>query len=97
MIGHDPIGQMLHGDGAQRRILRRLPHDRIAAHAGDGGIPRPDGDRKIEGGDHADDAQRMPLLEHAMRRPLRGIVRPYSWRDRPTAKSQMSIISCTSP
>ncbi len=25
------------------------------------------------------------------------IVRPYSWRDRPTAKSQMSIISCTSP
>src|SRR4051812_19265537 len=26
-----------------------------------------------------------------------GIVRPYSCRDRPTAKSQMSIISCTSP
>ena len=26
-----------------------------------------------------------------------GIVRPSSWRDRPTAKSQMSIISCTSP
>ena len=26
-----------------------------------------------------------------------GIVRPYSWRDRPTAKSQMSIISWTSP
>ncbi|MNQ41757.1 hypothetical protein D3C85_554440 [compost metagenome] len=25
------------------------------------------------------------------------MVRPYSWRDRPTAKSQMSIISCTSP
>lgn len=25
------------------------------------------------------------------------IVRPYSWRDRPTAKSQMSIISWTSP
>ena len=26
-----------------------------------------------------------------------GIVRPSSWRDSPTAKSQMSIISCTSP
>ena len=26
-----------------------------------------------------------------------GIVRPSSWRDRPTAKSQMSIISWTSP
>ena len=25
------------------------------------------------------------------------MVRPYSWRERPTAKSQMSIISCTSP
>jgi hypothetical protein len=25
------------------------------------------------------------------------MVRPCSWRDRPTAKSQMSIISCTSP
>ena len=25
------------------------------------------------------------------------MVRPYSWRDRPTAKSQMSIISWTSP
>ena len=25
------------------------------------------------------------------------MVRPYSWRDRPTANSPMSIISCTSP
>jgi hypothetical protein len=25
------------------------------------------------------------------------MVRPCSWRERPTAKSQMSIISCTSP
>ena len=34
-----------------------------------------------------------------MRWPGRSLamVRPYSWRDRPTAKSQMSIISCTSP
>ena len=35
----------------------------------------------------------------AMRWPGRSeaMVRPWSWRDRPTAKSQMSIISCTSP
>ena len=26
-----------------------------------------------------------------------GIVRPSSWRDSPTAKSQMSMVSCTSP
>ncbi|MNQ94091.1 hypothetical protein D3C85_1095920 [compost metagenome] len=25
------------------------------------------------------------------------MVKPYSWRDKPTAKSQISIISCTSP
>jgi hypothetical protein len=25
------------------------------------------------------------------------VITPYSWRDRPTANSQMSIISCTSP
>src|SRR5687767_2357216 len=25
------------------------------------------------------------------------MVRPYNWRERPTAKSHMSIISCTSP
>ena len=26
-----------------------------------------------------------------------GMVRPYNWRERPTAKSAMSIVSCTSP
>ena len=58
----------------------------------------PDRDREVERGDDADRPQRMP------RSPSSGgpgrseaIVRPYSWRDRPTAKSQMSIISCTSP
>src|SRR5205085_2808129 len=35
-------------------------------------IPRPDRDRKIERGDAADGAERMPLLEHAVIGPLAG-------------------------
>ena len=37
---------------------------------------RPDGDREVEGGDDADDAERVPLLHHAVARALRGMVRP---------------------
>ena len=43
----------------------------------------------------------MPIGCHCsyMRWPGRSLcmVRPYSWRDRPTENSPMSIISCTSP
>ena len=43
----------------------------------------------------------MPMGCHCsyMRWPGRSecMVRPYSWRERPTANSPMSIISCTSP
>ena len=34
-------------------------------------IPAPDGDREVEGGDHADETERMPLLHHAMAGTLR--------------------------
>ncbi|MDL1901135.1 sigma-70 family RNA polymerase sigma factor, partial [Anaerolineae bacterium CFX9] len=36
-------GDVLAGDGAQRRLARRLPDDRIAAHERQRAVPRPDG------------------------------------------------------
>ena len=48
--------------GDQRSELRRLPDDGVAADQGDGGVPRPHGGREVEGGDHADDAERVPGL-----------------------------------
>ena len=63
---------MLHGDGAQRHIGRWLPDDAIAGDGRDGRVPTPNRNRKIEGADHADDAQGMPLFHHAVQRPLRG-------------------------
>src|SRR5690606_27075219 len=41
------------------------------ADGGERTVPCPDGDRKIEGGDDADNAQRMPLFHHAMVRTFR--------------------------
>ena len=48
-----------------------FPNRRVAADRGQRGVPRPDRDRKIESGDHGDNAERMPLLHQAMIRPLR--------------------------
>ena len=45
----------------------------------------------------ASDTQWMPLLISSDPDVLLCMVRPYNWRERPTAKSQISIISCTSP
>ena len=43
-----------------------LPDDAVAAHRRDHGVPGPDRHREVEGADDADDAERMPLLVHAM-------------------------------
>ena len=61
-----------HRRGGQRRLLARLPDHRIAAHQRQRGIPRPYRDREIEGGDHRDRAERMPLLDHPVVGPLAG-------------------------
>ena len=42
----------------------------VAADRGEEGVPGPDRDREVEGGDDADDAERMPLLVHAVLGPL---------------------------
>ena len=57
VVGHDAVGDVLHGDRAERRRRGRLPHHGVAADRGNRRVPRPDGDRKVEGGDHADHAR----------------------------------------
>ena len=69
---HGLAPELLAGERRQRRLLRRLPHDRVAADDGEGEVPRPHGDREVEGADDADHAERMPGLHHAVARPLRG-------------------------
>ena len=56
----------------ERRRLGGLPHHRVAADGGERRVPRPDRDGKVEGRDDADRAERMPLLHHAVPRPLGG-------------------------
>ena len=65
------IADMLHGEGAQGGLGRGLPHGGIAADRRQESVPGPYCHRKIEGGNHAHHAQRMPLLVHAMLRPFR--------------------------
>ena len=60
------VADVLHRDGAQGNLGGRLPHGDVAADRGDERVPGPDGDREVERGDHADDAQRVPLLVHAV-------------------------------
>ena len=55
----------------QRRLLRWLPDDAVAADEREGGVPRPDGDGEIERGDDADDADRAPVLGQPMVGPFR--------------------------
>ena len=64
--------QRLHGKRRQRRLFRRLPDGGIAADQRQRGIPRPDGDREVEGGDDADHAERMPGFHHPVLGALGG-------------------------
>ena len=75
LLVDDAVGERLHGERGERRLRRRLPDDRVAADRGERRVPRPDGDREVERRDDADDAERMPLLVHAVRDAL-GVHRP---------------------
>src|SRR5579871_3072475 len=70
MTSQHAVTNLLHRDGGQRSLVRGLPDHTVAANSGDQRVPRPNGDRKVERGDNADQAERMPLLVHAMLRPL---------------------------
>src|SRR5882757_8267929 len=56
----------LGGECGQRCFFGGLPDDGVAADEGEGGVPAPDGDGEVEGGDDADNAERVPGLHHAM-------------------------------
>ncbi len=64
------VGHPHHSYGSQRSLRRRLPHRHVADYGGDERVPRPDGRREVESGDHADGPQRMPLLLYTMMRAL---------------------------
>ena len=64
------VADVLHGDRAQRGLERRLPDRDVAADRGEKRVPGPHRHREVEGADHADDAERVPLLEHAVVRAL---------------------------
>ena len=65
------IANVLHGECAQRGLGRGFPNGGIAADRGQECVPRPHGYGKIERGDDAHNAQRVPLLVHAMLRAFR--------------------------
>ena len=65
-----PAQQRVRRPRRQRRLLRRLPHDRVPACERECCVPRPHRDGKVERGDDAAHAVRMPRLEHAMVGPL---------------------------
>src|SRR5204863_452803 len=60
-----------HGNRCERRFFRSFPHSRVAADSGQGCVPRPDRDWKIESGDHRDHAQWVPLLHQTVTGPFR--------------------------
>ena len=64
------IADLHRRDGRQRGLRRRLPDGDVAADRRDERIPRPHRHREIERRDHADDADRVPLLVHAVARTL---------------------------
>ena len=55
----------------RRRVLGRLPHDRVAAQDRRHEVPGGDGDREVAGGDDRGDADRHPEREELLVRHLR--------------------------
>src|SRR5262249_50461835 len=64
--------QRIAGAGAERRLVRRLPDQGVAADERERGVPRPHRDREVERRDNAGWPERMPGFEHAVARPLAG-------------------------
>ena len=72
VLGDRPGEHRVAGQRGERGELGGLPDDRVAADQGDGGVPGPDRGREVEGGDHADDAERVPGLHQPVAGALRG-------------------------
>jgi hypothetical protein len=61
---------VLASNGAHWRLFARLPNAHIAANPSQHAVPAPHRHGKIEGADDANNAERMPLLVHAVQWPL---------------------------
>ena len=92
-----PGKQSIGREGRQQHRLGRLPDHRVAGHQGEGGVPGVDRHREVEGGDDPTTPSGCQVSINRCPGRSEGIVLPNSWRDCPTARSVMSIISCTSP
>jgi hypothetical protein len=68
--GIDATGSLdrecLHGERGERGLLRRLPHDRVAAHQESAAFDAQHRHREVGRSDHADHAEGMPRLHHAV-------------------------------
>ena len=70
--GQRALKDSLRGKRRERGLFGRLPDDGVAADDRQRRVPRPYGDREVEGGDDADDAERMPGFHHAVARTFGG-------------------------
>jgi hypothetical protein len=80
---HQPVGRVAEaverpledaqgGERRERGLLRRLPDHGVAADEGERRVPRPDGHREVERGDHPAGTDRVPRLPHRVPGALRG-------------------------
>ena len=70
-LATNALGNFRHRNRSERRFFRSFPNRRVAADGGQGGVPRPDRDWKIESADYGDNTERMPLLHQTVTRPFR--------------------------
>ena len=69
-VGQGLVDDVLHRRAAQHALRARLPDGGVAADGRNEGVPGVDGHGEVEGRDHADHAQRVPLLVQAVSGPL---------------------------
>src|SRR5207237_8837 len=65
-FGEDFGGDFVAGDGGEGGFFGGFPDDRVAADPGEHGVPSPDGDGDVDGGDNCNGAKVMPLCHRAM-------------------------------
>ena len=65
-FGCGSFDNRLRSQSCQQGFFRRLPDHGIATNQRQSGVPRPDSDRKVEGGNHPANAEWMPSFHHPM-------------------------------
>src|SRR5205823_8103694 len=70
-LATNALGNFRHGNCSKRRFFRSLPNCGVAADRGQGCVPGPDRDWKMESVDYRDNTERMPLLHQTVTGPFR--------------------------